>query len=213
MSSSPGKLSSHLKSLPAPEGLLLACIVLGTSLVIFHCLPLIATPYQIDYGEGLMLDGALRIRHAEPLYPSAFKFPVVLHVYGPAAYATVAAILPSGAASFPAGRWLILGCSVGLALLIGTILRRLTGSSFIGLCFGLLLLTLPTFRFWLIFLRADVIGVLFSMIGIVIYVSNQKRYLWTIPFFGVALFCKYSLLAAPIALFLHLIVSGKGKLS
>ncbi len=158
-----------------------------------------------------MLDGALRILHSQPLYPNPFTFPVVLHVYGPVAYAAIASVLPGGAASFPAGRLLILICSVVLSSLIGTILRRLTGSWWIGLSFGFLLLTLPAFRFWLYLMRADVIGVVFSTLGIALYLSSEERRYWGIPFFGLALFCKYSLLAAPIAVFFHLILKRNFK--
>jgi hypothetical protein len=191
--------------------MLLACVVLSAFLVILRTIALIASPYQIDYGEGLMLDGALRIRHAQPLYPNPFGFPVVLHVYGPVAYAVAAAVLPAGAPSFAAGRLLIVACSIALSLVLGIVLRRLTSSWWIGLSFGMLLLTLPAFRFWFYLLRADVIGVLFSMIGIALYLLSERYWYWSIPFFGLALFCKYSLLAAPVAVFAHLILNRKLK--
>src|SRR5271168_3653934 len=198
---------SHLK----PEKALVVGVVLSAFLAILQSIPLIVTPYQIDYGEGLMLDGALRIRHAQALYPNPFAFPVVLHVYGPVAYAAAASVLPGGEPSFPAGRFLILVCSIALALLLSTILRRLTASWWIAFSFGFLLLTLPAFRFWLYLLRADVIGVLFSLTGIALYLLHEKYWYWSIPFFGLALFSKYSLLAAPVAVFAHLVFHGKLK--
>jgi hypothetical protein len=209
VTSSYGRRSTRIASLLKPEKTLLVCVLLGVSLVILWSFPLIFSRYQIDYGEGLMLEGALRMRHSQPLYPNPFSFPVVLHVYGPVAYTATATVLAHGGASFPAGRLLILGCSAGLALLISRILQRLTGSWWTALSFGFLLLTLPAFRFWLYLLRADVIGVLFSMIGVAIYVLYEKGWYGCIPFFGLALFCKYSLLAAPIAVLIHLLVNGK----
>ena len=211
MSTSYARLGRQLVSPSMSERVLLICVVLGAFLVILRTVPLILSPYQIDYGEGLILDGALRIRHAQPLYPNPFAFPVVLHVYGPVAYAAAASVLPSGTPSFPAGRFMILICSAALSLLLSTLLRRLTGSRRIGLSFGFLLLTLPAFRFWLYLLRADVIGVLFSVTGIALYLVNAKGWHWSIPFFGLAIFCKYSLLAAPIAVFVHLILIRRVK--
>src|SRR5438309_4577669 len=175
-------------SLPSAEKLLLGSTVLAAMLAIFWSAPLIFSPYQIDYGEGLMLEGAMRILHSQPLYPNPSAFPVVLHVYGPVAYAATASVLPAGVASFPPGRLLILVCSFVLSLLIGTILRRLTDSWWVGLSFGFLLLTLPAFRFWLYLLRADVIGVVLSTLGVTLYLSSEKRWYWSIPFFGLALF-------------------------
>jgi hypothetical protein len=204
-----GTRSRSLVSFLKPERMLLAFVIVGTLLTILRSVPLIVSPYQIDYGEGLMLDGALRIRHSRPLYADPFAFPVVIHVYGPVAYAVAASILPGGNASFPAGRLLILICSVALSSLLAMILRRLTGSWWIGLSFGFLLLTLPAFRFWLYLFRADVIGVLFSMMGIALYLLSEKYWYWSVPFFGLAVFCKYSLLAAPVAVFIHLILNRK----
>jgi hypothetical protein len=193
------------------ERLLLCCIALSAFLVILTSAPLIASRYQIDYGEGLMLDGALRILHSQPLYPNPFSFPVVIHVYGPVAYAAIASVLPGGAASFPAGRILILACCLVLSSLIVTILRRLTDSRWIGLSFGILLLTLPAFRFWFYLMRADLIGLVFSVLGIALYLSSEKRWYWSIPFFELALFCKYSLLAAPVAVLFHMILNRNFK--
>jgi hypothetical protein len=193
------------------EQLLFGFIAVGAFLVILRSAPLIASPYQIDYGEGLILDGALRVLHAQPLYPNPFTFPVVLHVYGPVSYVATASVLPGGAASFPAGRLLILICSLAISSLIATILRRLTGSWWIGLSFGFVLLTLPAFRFWLYLLRADLIGVVLSTLAIAIYLFNEKRWYWSIPFFVLALFCKYSLIAGAVAVFVHLILKHQFK--
>ncbi len=55
---------------------LLVVVVVGALLAVLRCIPLIALPYQIDYGEGLMLEGALRVHHSQPLYPMPFAFPV-----------------------------------------------------------------------------------------------------------------------------------------
>lgn len=198
-------------SLLKSDRLLLACVLLCAFLAIRWSVPLVVSPYQIDYGEGLMLDGALRILHSQPLYPNPFTFPIVIHVYGPVAYAAIASVLPGGNPSFSAGRLMILICSVVLALLIAIIVRRLTDSWWIGLSFGFLLLSLPAFRFWLYLMRADVIGIVFSTLGIALYLSSGKRWYWSIPFFGLALFCKYSLLAAPIAVCFHLILQRKFK--
>lgn len=166
------------------DRLLLVTGVVGALLAILQCFPLIALPYQIDYGEGLLLDGALRVRHSQPLSPDPYAVPVVLHVYGPVSYAVASLALPDGTASFPAGRRMVLMCSVVLGLLVGAILRRLTGSWWIGLAIGLVLLALPAFRFWLYLLRADVIGVLFSTIGIALYISKEKSGIGVSHFLG-----------------------------
>jgi hypothetical protein len=205
------KLSRKIADFVTPESMLLLAVMAGVILAILRSVPLIVLPYQIDYGEGLMLEGATRIRHSQPLYPNPFEFPIVLHDWGPVAYAAAASVLHGGKASFPAGRLLVVICSVALALLLSYILRRWTGSWYIGLSFGFVLLTLPAFRFWLYLLRTDVIGVFLSTLGVVLYLVNGKRWYWSIPFFGLAVFCKYTLIAAPFAVWMHMLLNQQVK--
>jgi hypothetical protein len=184
-------------------------VLASTILALRQSSRLIGIPYEIDYGEGLMLEGAMRLRHSQPLYPDPFRFPVVLHVYGPIAYAAAALVLPGGAPSFTGGRVLVFGCAIALSFLMAWLLRQWTGSWWIGLSFGLLLLTLPAFRFWLYLLRADAIGVVLSIAGVTLY--QMKRRWWSLPFFALAIFSKYTLLAAPVAVIAHLLVNRKVK--
>ena len=194
-----------------PDKLLLLSVLAGACLAVVSAARLARVPYQIDYGEGLVLEGALRLHHSQPLYPSPLAFPVVLHEYGPVAYAAVASALPGGAVSFPAGRVLIIVCCVLLSLLLSCMLRHLTGSWRIGVAFGLLLLALPAFRFWLYLLRADVIGIVLSVTGSALYVWKTRLWGWSILFFGLAVFCKYTLIAAPLAVSVHLIANRQWK--
>ena len=193
----------------AAERLLLVLVMASTLLAFVQCLPLIRFPYQIDFGEGLMLDGAMRILHHQPLYPNPYAFPVILHDWGPVAYAAAMLAMPGGEPSFAAGRVLIVICSVALAVLISVILKHWTGSLWIGLAFGCVLLTLPAFRFWFYLLRTDVIGIVFSTIAVMLYLRDGRRWYWTIPFFGLAIFCKYTLIAASAAVLVHLLLKRK----
>ena len=193
------------------DRLLLFSVLAGACLAVLSAARLVAIPYEIDYGEGCILQGALCIRHALPLYPNPFAFPVVLHMYGPAAYAAVALALPGGAASFPPGRALILVCCVALSVLLSYILWRMTGSWRVGLAFGTLFLALPALRFWLYLLRADVIGIVLCIMGVALYLRNARLCYWSAPLFGLAVFCKYTLIAAPLAVFMHLILNRQWK--
>jgi hypothetical protein len=192
-----------------PERVLLLFVLTGVFLTLLRSPRLISIPYEIDYGEGLMLEGAMRLRHSQPLYSDPFRFPVVLHVYGPVAYAAVALVMPGGSPSFTAGRGFVFGCAIALSFLIVWLLREWTGSWWIGWSFGLLFLTLPAFRFWLYLLRADVIGMVLSLTGLMLY--QRKHRWWSLLFLVLAIFTKYTLLAAPLALIAHLIANRKAK--
>jgi hypothetical protein len=193
------------------DALLLLLVLIAGCLAVASAARLVPIPYQIDYGEGAMLEGALRILHSQPLYSDPFTFPVVLHMYGPAAYTAVALVLPGGTISLPIGRMLILTCCLALSLLLSYILRCMIGSWRVGMAFGFLLLTLPAFRFWLYLLRADVVGIVLSVAGLALYIRNPRLWYWSVPFFGLAIFCKYTLIAAPLAVFVHLILQRQWK--
>jgi hypothetical protein len=189
--------------------MLLLVVSAAAFLAILQTARLVGSPYEIDYGEGLLLEGAMRVRHSQPLYSDPFRFPVVLHVYGPVAYAAAALIMPGGSPSFTAGRVLIFACAIALSFLIACLVRKWSGSWSIGWSFGLLLLSLPAFRFWLYLLRADLIGVVLSMVGITLYLMHPKYKWWSVPFFALAIFCKYTLIAAPLAVCAHLVANRK----
>jgi hypothetical protein len=196
-------------SFPRPERVLLLFVLASAFLALLQSSRLIGLPYQIDYGEGLMLDGAMRLRYSQPLYPDPFRFPVVIQEYGPVAYAAAAWVSRKGVPSFTGGRALAFACAIALSFLIAWLLRQSTGSWWIGLSFGLLFVTLPAIRLWLCLLRADMIGLVLSFVGIALY--QTKRRWWCVPFFALAIFSKYTLVAAPVAVFAHLMLNRKMK--
>jgi hypothetical protein len=205
------ELKPEKHDLHSAESLLLVCTLLGTLAVLIPWWRLATFPYQIDYGEGLLLEGALSLRQGRPLYPAVSQLPVVLHVYGPLAYAATAATLRSSRVSFTSGRLLILVCALTVSALLASLLRRWTGSLRIALAFALILLTIPAFRFWTYLLRADLIGIALSVSGLALFALKRRYKYWSILFFAAALFCKYSLLAAPLAVFLYLLVTRQFK--
>jgi len=207
-----GVASGPRTSVNAPrwtEFPLISCLALGWLFWLFAWVPLATFPYQIDYGEGLMMEGAMCIRQGRALYPAVNGFSGVIHVYGPLAYAAAAATLPADGVSFTVGRFLMLLCTVAISAMIAVMLWRRTHSMRLGVAFGLLLPLVPAFRFWSYLLRADLIGIAISIAGLMLYATKPKYAHWTIPFFVTALFCKYSLLAAPFAVFLHMIAKRR----
>ena len=208
---STGTALSENAAPPWTESVLLVCILLSTLAVLVPWWRLATFPYQIDYGEGLMLEGALSLRLDKPLYPATSGLPVVLHVYGPLAYAATAATLNPARVSFTGGRVLILLCAFSVSAVIAILLRRWTESLRTALAFGLILLTIPAFRFWTYLLRADLIGITLSISGLALYALKPRYKHWSVPFFTAALLCKYSLLAAPLGVLSHLLIRRQLK--
>jgi hypothetical protein len=64
------------------QKVLLFSVLAVACLAVLRTVPLLLVPYQLDYGEGLMLEGGMRVRHSQALYPNPNAFPIVLHDWG-----------------------------------------------------------------------------------------------------------------------------------
>jgi hypothetical protein len=193
------------------DRLLLVCAAVAAILVVAVWYRVASLPYQLDYGEGLILEGAIRVRDGLPLYPNPLGPPIVLHDFGPLAYAAASLTLPSMGASFFGGRMLVLACAFWISGCIALVLKQYQGSTKVPWAFGAFLLCVPIFRFWLPLLRADLIGIALAITGVTLYCLKPRLWMWTVPFFTAAIFCKYTLLAAPLAIIVELILKRELK--
>lgn len=191
------------------ESLLLVCVVVGVLLAVGQSIHEVRIPYQIDSGEGVVLEGAGQIVHGQRLYPRADQFPYPMRVYGPLAYGMVAIPVELGGVNFLWPRVLVLGCAIFSGFCVAALLRRWTGSWRIGFIFGAGFLVLPITRPWLYVLRVDFIGLAFTLAGLLVFVRSPRRWPWSALLFGAALFCKVSLIAAPAVVFICLLAENR----
>ena len=193
------------------ESILALCIIAGSACALWQSIDEIRLPYQIDYGEGLMLEGAARLVHGQPLYGDPRCFPHQLHVYGPVAYFLTSLPVRMFGIDYRPARALTLLCALLSALAIAYLLRHWTGSWSIGLIFGFSFLLVPTVRTWLYLIRADFLALSLSLIGLVIYVLRPRLWWLSIFFFMLAIYAKYTFMAAPLAVGTHLLVEKQWR--
>ena len=91
------------------------------------------------------------------------------------------------------------------------LLHHLTASWKLALSFGFLFLTISLVQDWLPLARVDMPGVALSLAGLYLYSRFRDRWYVSIPFFLGAIFCKYTLVAAPSACFLDLLFQKRVK--
>jgi hypothetical protein len=132
-------------------------------------------PFPLDYGEGAILDGVLRLARFENIYR--------VHVSGPPWFVTnyppvyYLLNLPFMWAFGPGlwyGRLISQASSVGTAVLLFVILRRLTGDTRAALASGAVFLTIPFVVAWAQYDRVDLVALALNWAGVWIVVRRQE---------------------------------------
>jgi hypothetical protein len=167
----------------------------------------ILLPYQLDYEEGNILNAAVRILHGQSIYPPPSDSLYVFNPYGPVFYGAVSLIAKYFGAEFTYLRLLSVLPALLIAVLISLLLGRWASSRWLELTFGGYYLMLPVVGKWLVLLRADFPGIALSLAGLYLFSLSPQRWYRSIPLFVLALYCKYTLLAAPATCFLFLLIN------
>ncbi len=175
----------------------------------------IASTYQQDYEEGNILNALVRITHGATPYPDPHALPNIINPYGPAAYYLLVVPVKLFGVAFLYPRLMVLLCTVAIALMIGMVLRRGTGSTALATTFGLIFLTIPNIHDWMWMLRVDLLGIAFSFAGLAVLSRDldggpgRWRTMIAGVLFAVGALVKPTLLAAPAACFVALVTRRK----
>ncbi len=180
-------------------GLAAACLVYAALASTANVVRLARQPFQFDYEEGNVLNAAVRINAGLTPYPAPHSWPVVLNSYGPVPYFIAARLIRSGEPEFFRPRMAVIAAALIVALEIGLLTGSFTGGgALLEITFGAFFLTLPLVQQWTPLLRVDMMGLAFSLAGLVVVVRWRRLWLLTPLFFVLALLCKVTFLAAPI---------------
>jgi hypothetical protein len=167
-------------------------------------------PYPLDYGEGPLLDQALRLARLENIYRSDLTAPPYTIANYPPLFPLVQA--PFAALFGPAlwyGRAIALLSVLAAALFVGLTLHALTRDALAGAVGGLMLLTFPYILHWSAFNRVDALALALSSAGlfaIVRWPSGRGGLVAAALLLAAAIFTRQSYaLAAPLAAFVWLL--------
>ncbi len=161
-------------------------------------------PYQLDYGEGIVLWFARQLAHGQPIY-----FPLG-EPYATSNYPPVYLLLTAlgdgiFGASYVWGRFLNLAATLLATALVVRLTRGETRAWRAAFLAGLLFLGSTFVYHWAPLLRVDMLGLAFALTGIWCVRrwetgGGRARWLgWAILFFLLALYTKHSLAFAPLA--------------
>jgi hypothetical protein len=196
------------------ERVLIIALELSLAAVALRCLAIflgkipIAAPFQYDYEEGNILNALVRITQGATPYPDPHALPNIINPYGPAAYYLLVLPVKVLGLTFLYPRAMILGCAMAIAGLISVELRRTTRSTALALTFGLIYLTIPNVQKWAWLLRVDLLGIAFTIAGLIAFCwrfDRDRALVLAALLFAAGLLVKPTLIAAPAACFLALI--------
>jgi hypothetical protein len=165
-------------------------------------------PYQLDYGEGIVLYQASKITDMTFAYKPIEEYPFVVFHYPPLYHLTVLAVASVTGSLLSAGRAVSVVSGGLTTVTIATMLylslprrfdfwRRASAAT----CAGLLpsLLVVMT---WTSLARVDMLAVFLSFVGLALFVLAGRRQIWeyvAFGFFVAAAFTKQTAIAAPVA--------------
>lgn len=175
-------------------------------------------PYQLDYGEGIVLWFTQQLARGQAIYKPLADFPYASSNYPPVALLLSAALMPVFGDGYTAGRLLNFASALIVAALIFRIVHTETRNRFSAALAGLFFIGSPYLYHWVPLFRVDLIGLAFAFAGVYIIwkfsqqstvnsrQSNRFTGYWLLAtvFFLLALYTKHTLIAAPAAAFFAL---------
>lgn len=186
-------------------------LILYLILYLLNVYTSITYPYEIEYGEGEMLNQVLLMTRGESIYRDITGYPYIIGNYPPIYPLICVPLAKLLGVSFGVGRFVSVLSAVLLGLLVYRIVKEKTNRQ-IALISGLLFFASPFIYSWTRLFRVDTLGLLFSLTGIYLvirYENTKGVYLSTIPFL-LAIFTRQTYIAAPVSSFIYLYLKDKG---
>lgn len=205
----------------------LVALVFGLALFLYFLWPSLANyqylagealtfPYQIDYGEGPLLDQALRLTQGENIYQNDFaRPPYTISNYPPVFLLLQAPFTWLFGPAFWYGRLISLVSALLAALFLGLTLHALTRDWLASLAGGLMLLAYPYVQFWSVLNRIDLLALALSWAAIYTTVRwGERRWglILAAGLFVASIYTRQSYaLAGPLGAFVWLLAMRRSR--
>jgi multiple sugar transport system permease protein len=168
--------TSQKTLLLAATGIFLLAGVWAATLFARHGLAALAFPYPLNYGEGPLLDQAVRLQELQNIYPPDLsRPPYVISNYPPLFVLLQAPLVWTFGPALLYGRAISLVCTVAVAGLISATINRLTRDRRASAAGGLTFLAVPFVLHWSSLDRVDMLGLALSWGGLYTLVRRPDR--------------------------------------
>lgn len=204
-------LAQHLPAgLAAIAAAVLLALLLGQCVeFVRYTMAVLQFPYQIDYDEGVNLHAAWLLSQGKPIYTPLDPNYFVSAPYTPLYYLLAALPLIGREPAFEGGRLISLFATIGIALLVGEMVRQAGRSWPAGILSALFLLALAPMQVWGLLYKQDMLAILFTVGGLYVvqrWGERRRAFYWAVPLFALAFFTKQTALVGPPVATLYLLV-------
>ena len=168
---------------------------------------------QLEYSEGFMLWTSRQFAHGLWNWDSTHGPPFELPFYTPAFYYVYGWAMRIFGESLILGRVIVLTCALGIMGVVGLIVHHLSKSKGLAITAALLPLTQVAFVWWSGIVRVDMLGVLFELAGVFVFLRwKSTKWAWlSIPLFLMAFWTKQSFVAGLAGVCLSYLITERKK--
>ncbi len=185
-------------------------VILFSLLFIMSGFKIVNFPLELDYGEGIVVNQALRLSEGLEIY-KPLDYPPYIQVCYPPFYLWALSHLPISAPDniYISGRAISFFSSAGIALLLFLLIQHYTKSVFIGSVAAGLYLSSNYIMKWSMYARVDMFGIFWTFLGLYLYVlfkhkKSLLKGLYIIPLL-LGMYTKHSLFAIPLVILVDII--------
>src|SRR5262245_53133615 len=191
-----------------------AIVVANAARVVDAGAAAIAYPFELDFGEGLVLTATRALAAGRPLYQAAEQLPATISNYPPVYYAAVAVAGAAFGDHVAVGRALSLLSALLIAVALGVLAWRAldpaSGSfrrAVTAVCAGAMFLQISYTATWAALLRVDLLAILLAVAGVITFgatAGRGRQVYWCLVPFLLAAYTKQTTVAAAAACMLTL---------
>jgi ABC-type glycerol-3-phosphate transport system permease component len=160
----------------AATAFILLAAAWAASLFVRHGIAALAFHYPLNYGEGPLLNQAVRLQQLQNIYPSDLSSPpYVISNYPPLFVLLQAPLVWAFGPTFLYGRAISLLCTIAVAGLIAATINALTRDRTASVVGGLTFLAVPFVLYWSSLDRVDMLGLALSWGALYAIVRRPDR--------------------------------------
>jgi hypothetical protein len=183
-------------------------VLLHVAVLAYHVALTVVFPYDLDYGEGYVLNDAVRLARGEPIYVDLQQFPMVRSPYPPMFPALWSLVVPLAGPTFWPGRLL---AALALLATLGVVAwsaRRVRAGIWPVLIAPSVVVASPLVYQWAGYARVDTLAIFLgaSAVAVAQWVPGWRGVLAAALLCGLSLWTKQTGVAAAAAIVLSLLL-------
>ncbi len=185
--------------------------VLYACLFVYHAVRIVTFPFDLDNSEAYLVYQGQRLAEGAFLYQPIDEPPYLVDNYPPIyPYLTAAGFYFTGT-NFWWPRLLSFASTLIIAIVIGLWTWHRTTNRQASVFSALAFLSFYHVYDWAAYARVDMVGLLLSLLGLYVFMKNKAWWLLGTILFLASLYTRQTLFAAPLAVFIGLVISGNKR--